>query len=99
MELHPVGRTVPQADAHDLAVILGGGRHEHVGGTSAWLDHQGMVSDGGKALRQSREETVPVMQDAGGLAVPHGRSPDHAGPRRQAQALVPQADAQQRDMR
>jgi hypothetical protein len=94
VELDPVTGTFPVAEAHDLAVVLGGGRHPEVRRQGAGLHHQAVVPHGRESLGQAEEELLPVVQDAGRLAVPHPRGRGDACPGEEPQALVAQADAE-----
>src|SRR5579864_396020 len=88
------GRPVPHA--YDDPV-LGAGRHFERCGQLARIDDEGMVARAGDRSRQARKNGTAVVVDAGGLAVHGGAAADHQSSAGRADALMPQADAEDRD--
>jgi hypothetical protein len=95
VELHAPLRTGAVGDAHQHAVVgprRGGQVLREVG------HGQRVVADHVEVLRQTGEQARAVVPELGDPAVPGWRAAD-AGAVRQGQALVPEADAEQRQFR
>src|SRR5205807_7539160 len=92
---HGVAR-VP--DGHDRPV-LGAGRDAQLGGEPRAGDDERVVARRLERVREAGEQTTPVVADAGRLAVHRTPGAHDAGTVRGADALVPQAYAEDGDRR
>src|SRR5579859_5486918 len=95
MELYAVGRVADMAHSHHDPILGPGVGDQHVG-HGIGGDHQRMVSSGLEGARQAGEGTGPVVPNERGLPV-HGLVAHDLAAEGLAQALVPQAHAEDRD--
>ncbi len=95
MELHTIGGVFAVFERHDLT--FDGGGDDFQLGRDRFVDHQRVIAHGFEGRRDAIEDAVPVMDDAGGLAVHQARSAAHLAAEDRAQALMAQADSQHRD--
>ena len=97
MELHPLDAQGAVAQSHDHAVGRGG-RDLQLVGHRVGLHHQRVVAGGDEGIGQAGEDALPVVVDLRGLAVHQMRGGHDAAAVGLADALVAQADAEQRDL-
>ena len=62
------------------------------------LDDQRVVARGLKILRQAAKDRFAVVMNFAGLAVHHLRRANHAAAKRRADRLMPQANAENRNL-
>jgi hypothetical protein len=94
MKLNAEDVPVVMAKAHDEAIIGPRSllkRSWHIG-----IDYQRVIADHLDSLRDSLEQTFPIMGDYGDLSVHRLWSPIDLPPESQADPLVSQADAENR---
>ncbi len=103
VELYPpssnnfVYRPMPMLEAHDLAVFGPGGDLE-LGRQGVALDRQRVVARRRERVRQALEQALAGMMDRAGLAVHEGLGADDVAAEGLAHGLVPEADAQDRQI-
>ena len=95
MELHAVDGELAVAQAHDFALGGFGGDFER-GGEGLALDEQGVVARGFEGIGQAGEDAGAVVQDGRGLSVHEPASADDVAAEDVADALVAEANAEQR---
>ena len=94
MKLDSVDGQLPVAQAHDLALCRFGADFEAVG--EGFAPHQKrMVAGGFKGGGEVCEDSLAVVQDGGGFAVHEAAGADDLSAKDVADALVPEADAEE----
>ena len=92
MELHTPDGELLVLDAHDFALVRFGGDFQAIGQGVA-LNHQGMITGGGKWIGHILEKLLAVVLDQRSLAVHHAEIDHHVAAEDVANALVPQTNA------
>jgi len=95
MKLHPVDRQLAMTQAHDLLFCRLGGDLEAIGQRLAFYN-QRMVARRFEGIRQPREHPFAVVLDRRGLSMHEPRCADDVAPKHLPDALVAEADAEQR---
>src|SRR5215211_5915845 len=95
VELEPLRRQLPMADAHD---DLAQGRAELELPRELWVDDEGVIAPRPKRALQATQDSLSVVLDRGVLAV-HRLAADRAPAERLDQRLMAQADAQRGNAR
>ncbi len=102
MELHALDRQGFVAHAHDFVDVavrgLGPGGDVQAIRGGGFVDDQGMIAHHGEGAGQAGEYALPPVVDLGGLTVHDVPGADDVSAEGLADALVAQADAQDRDL-
>ena len=97
MELHPLHRQFLVAHGHDDAAV-GPSRHLQAVREALPLDGQRVVTHSGKRVGQAGQHALPLVVDEGQLAVHDLAGAGHDAAEDLADALVAEADPQDRDL-
>ena len=98
MKLHAPDGKFPVLHAHDFALV-GFRRDFQAGGQGVALDDERMIARGRKRIGHALEQVQAVVFDERGFAMHHPVVHDHVGAEGVADALVAEADAEQRNLR
>ena len=96
MELDAFDGIFAMPDAHDFA-FCGFRRDFQAGGQRVALDNEGMVARGFKRLRQAAKYALALVLNQRCFAVHNAVIAHHVAAERRADALMPQAHAENRD--
>src|SRR4029434_10339554 len=97
MELNALDGELTMANTHDLAVLAFGGDIQARGQRRS-LDRERMISRRGQRVGQPGKRACTAVRDRGELAVHHALRTHDAPTERLADRLVPEADAEDRDL-
>src|SRR5438477_11013480 len=98
MELHAKDGILGVPDAHDLAFVgLGGNLKESW--QSVALNHEGMVAGRKEWIRHAGKKIFAIVLNRRSLPMHHPVIHHHLGPKSVPDALMPQANSQERQLR
>jgi len=98
MELHAVDRKLPMAKSHDLALRRSRIDFQAIRNARG-LQQKRVISRGIEWIRQSAKNPGAIVMHRGRFAVHQALGPHHLSAKNFADALVPEADSEQRPAR